>query len=98
MVTELLYKLVQRSDDQWYSQDRCHEDHIQIGYSGYEDRVESVRSILQQSGVKLSEVETLREHGVVTDVVLDDYYVGLKLDLKSVLRHGSWSREQLELW
>ena len=46
MVTELLYKLVQRSDDQWYSQDRCHEDHIQIGYSGYEDRVESVRSIL----------------------------------------------------
>ena len=94
-VTELIYRLVQRSDDQWH--DRT-DDTLHIGYSGWETRRETERSILQQSGVRLSEVQRLRDEGVVLDVVLDDYYVGLRLDIDQVIRHTDWSREQLELW
>ena len=59
------------------------------------DRRETERSILQQSGVRLSEVELLREEGVVLDVVLDDYHVGLTCSLDSVWVYTSWTREQL---
>ena len=95
IVTELIYRLVQRSDDQWHTPQ---DDTLHIGYSGDEDRRETERSILQQSGVRLSEVQRLQEEGVVLDVVLDDYYVGLRLDTDQVELHTDWSREQLELW
>ena len=91
-VTELIYRLVQRSDGQWH--DRT-DDTLHIGYSGWETRRETERSILQQSGVRLSEVELLREEGVVLDVVLDDYHVGLTCSLDSVWIYTSWTREQL---
>tara|TARA_B100000809_G_C14854815_1_gene429645 strand:- start:90 stop:398 length:309 start_codon:yes stop_codon:yes gene_type:complete len=94
-VTELLYRLVQRSDGQWHD---SQDDTLHIGYSGWETRRETERSILQQSGVRLSEVQRLQEEGVVTDVVLDDYHVGLTLDIDQVIRHTDWSRERLELW
>ena len=94
-VTELLYRLVQRSDGQWHD---SQDDTLHIGYSGWETRRETERSILQQSGVRLSEVQRLRDEGVVLDVVLDDYYVGLRLSIDHVLRHTDWSRETLELW
>ena len=100
IVTDLIDRLISRSDDTYTETVDGHpeRDTLHIGYCGDEDRRETERSILQQSGVRLSEVEILREEGVVLDVVLDDYYVGLRLDIDQVIRHTDWSREQLELW
>ena len=100
IVTDLIHRLVSRSDSVWSEVVDGHpeRDTITIGFSGDEDRRETVRSILQQSGVRLSEVQRLQEEGVVLDVVLDDYYVGLRLDTDQVELHTDWSREQLELW
>jgi hypothetical protein len=94
-VTELIYRLVQRSDGQWHDDQ---DGTLHIGYSGWETRRETERSILQQSGVRLSEVRRLQKEGVVLDVVLDDYYVGLRLDKDQVIKYTDWSRERLELW
>ena len=97
LVTELIYRLVQRSDTTWSETVEGHpeRDTLHIGFSGDEDRRETVRSILQQSGVRLSEVERLREEGVVLDVVLDDYFVGLRLSLERVWLFTDWSRETI---
>ena len=89
-VTDLIHRIVQRSDSSW-SRDGV----ISLCYSGDEDRRETERSILQQSGIRLSEVERLREEGVVLDVVLDDYFVGLRLSLERVWLFTSWSRETI---
>ena len=59
------------------------------------DRRETERSILQQSGIRLSEVERLREEGVVLDVVLDDFFVGVRCSLERVWLFTDWSRETL---
>ena len=97
IVTELIYRLVQRSDTTWSETVEGHpeRDTLHIGFSGDEDRRETVRSILQQSGVRLSEVERLREEGVVLDVVLDDYFVGLRCSLERVWLFTDWSRETI---
>jgi|TARA_B100000470_G_scaffold221426_1_gene211771 hypothetical protein len=97
VVTDLIYRLVGRSDTTWTETVEGHpeRDTLHIGFSGDEDRRETVRSILQQSGVLLSEVERLREEGVVLDVVLDDYFVGLRLSLERVWLFTSWSRETI---
>ena len=97
LVTELIYRLVQRSDTTWSETVEGHpeRDTLHIGFSGDEDRRETVRSILQQSGVRLSEVERLREEGVVLDVVLDDYFVGLRCSLERVWLFTDWSRETI---
>ena len=97
VVTDLIYRLVGRSDTTWTETVEGHpeRDTLHIGFSGDEDRRETVRSILQQSGVRLSEVERLREEGVVLDVVLDDYFVGLRLSLERVWLFTSWSRETI---
>ena len=97
IVTDLIHRLVSRSDDVWTETVEGHpeQDTLHIGYSGDETRRETERSILQQSGVRLSEVERLREEGVVLDVVLDDYHVGLTCSLDSVWVYTSWTREQL---
>ena len=100
LVTDLIYRLVSRSDTTWSETVEGHpeRDTLHIGFSGDEDRRETVRSILQQSGVLLSEVERLREEGVVLDVVLDDYFVGLRCSLDLVWVYCDWSRETLESW
>ena len=97
VVTDLIYRLVSRSDTTWSETVEGHpeRDTLHIGFSGDEDRRETVRSILQQSGVRLSEVERLREEGVVLDVVLDDYFVGLRLSLERVWLFTDWSRETI---
>ena len=97
VVTDLIYRLVSRSDTTWSETVEGHpeRDTLHIGFSGDEDRRETVRSILQQSGVRLSEVERLREEGVVLDVVLDDYFVGLRCSLERVWLFTDWSRETL---
>lgn len=97
IVTDLIYRLVQRSDTTWSETVEGHpeRDTLHIGFSGDEDRRETVRSILQQSGVRLSEVERLREEGVVLDVVLDDYFVGLRCSLERVWLFTDWSRETI---
>jgi len=94
-ITDLIHRLVQRSDDQWHDST---DDTLHVGYSGWETRRETERSILQQSGVRLSEVRRLQDEGVVISVVLDDYHVGLTLDIDQVLRYTDWSLQQLELW
>ena len=100
IVTDLIYRLVQRSDHTWSRTVEGDErqDTLHLGYDGDEDRRETVRSILQQSGVRLSEVRRLQDEGVVTSCVLDDYHVGLTLDIDQVLRYTDWSLQQLELW
>ena len=97
VVTDLIYRLVGRSDTTWTETVEGHPelDTLHIGYSGDETRRETERSILQQSGVRLSEVERLREEGVVLDVVLDDYFVGLRLSLERVWLFTDWSRETI---
>ena len=97
VVTDLIYRLVGRSDTTWTETVEGHpeRDTLHIGFSGDEDRRETVRSILQQSGVLLSEVERLREEGVVLDVVLDDFFVGVRCSLDRVWLFTDWTRSQL---
>ena len=97
IVTDLIDRLVERSDDVSTEIVDGHpeRDTLHIGFSGDEHRRETERSILQQSGVRLSEVERLREEGVVLDVVLDDYFVGLRLSLERVWLFTDWSRETI---
>ena len=90
IVTDLIHRIVSRSDSSW-SQDGV----ISLCYDGDEDRRETERSILQQSGIRLSEVERLREEGVVLDVVLDDFFVGVRCSLDRVWLFTDWSRETL---
>ena len=89
-VTDLIHRIVSRSDSSW-SRDGV----ISLCYDGDEDRRETERSILQQSGIRLSEVERLREEGVVLDVVLDDYFVGVRCSLDRVWLFSEWSRRQI---
>jgi len=95
VITDLIHRLVGRSDHVWTEPEH---GTLHIGYDGWETRRETVRSILQQSGVRLSEVERLRECGVVLDVILDDYHVGLRCSLEQVLLHSDWDRETLLRW
>ena len=97
IVTDLIYRLVQRSDTTWSETVEGHpeRDTLHIGFSGDEDRRETVRSILQQSGVRLSEVERLREEGVVLDVILDDFCVGVRCSLDRVWLFTDWTRSQI---
>ena len=100
IVTDLIHRLVSRSDSVWSEVVDGHpeRDTITIGFSGDEDRRETERSILQQSGIRLSEVERLREEGVVTRIWLDDYCCGLELDLERTHLLSGYSREYLEIW
>mgnify|MGYP000509731573 CR=1 FL=1 len=100
VVTDLIYRLVGRSDTTWTETVEGHpeRDTLHIGFSGDEDRRETVRSILQQSGVLLSEVERLRQEGVVTRIWLDDYCCGLELDLERTWLLSEYSRKYLEIW
>ena len=97
IVTDLIDLLISRSDDTWTETVDGHpeRDTLHIGYSGDEHRRETERSILQQSGIRLSEVERLREDGVVLDVILDDFCVGVRCSLDRVWLFTDWSRETL---
>ena len=98
VVTDLIYRLIERSDSTWSRTVEGDErqDTLHLGYDGDEDRRETVRSILQQSGVRLSEVERLREEGVVLDYFLDDFYVGLRCSLDRVCSLSDyWTRDIL---
>jgi len=55
IVTDLIHKVVGRSDSSWSD-----KGVISLCYDGDEDKRETERSILQQSGIKLSEVKVLR--------------------------------------
>ena len=97
IVTDLIDRLISRSDDTYTETVDGHpeRDTITLGFCGDEDRRETERSILQQSGIRLSEVERLREEGVVLDVVLDDFFVGVRCSLDRVWLFTDWSRETL---
>ena len=100
IVTDLIDRLISRSDDTYTETVDGHpeRDTLHIGYSGDEHRRETERSILQQSGIRLSEVERLRQEGVVTRIWLDDYCCGLELDLERTHLLSGYSREYLEIW
>ena len=91
-LTDTIHKVVSHSDDQWTSRDK---KSLYVSYGGDDTKTDSVRSILQQSSVKLSEVKHLQKYGIVTDVVLDDYSVGLKCDLDLVWCLSTYSRKYL---
>ena len=95
IVTDLIHKVVGRSD---YSSSDKDKGVITVSFWGDESRRETERSILQQSGIRLSEVERLREEGVVTRIWLDDYCCGLELDLERTWLLSEYSREYLEIW
>ena len=98
IVTDLIDRLVERSDDVYTEIVDGHpeRDTLHIGFSGSEHRRETERSILQQSGIRLSEVERLREEGVVLEYFLDDFYVGLRCSLDRVCSLSDyWTREIL---
>jgi hypothetical protein len=92
VLTDLIHKVVGRSDDTWTSRDK---KSLYVSYGGDDSKTDSVRSILQQSGVKLSDVKHLQKYDIVTDVVLDDYSVGLKCDLDLVWCLSTYSRKYL---
>jgi hypothetical protein len=93
LVTELIHKVVGRSDSSWSD-----KGVISLCYDGDEDKRETERSILQQSGIKLSEVRVLEKEGVVRRIWLDDYCCGLELDLERTYLLSGYSREYLEIW
>ena len=97
IVTDLIDRLISRSDDTYTETVDGHpeRDTLHIGYSGSEHRRETERSILQQSGIRLSEVERLREEGVVLDVILDDFCVGVRCSLDRVWLFTDWTRSQI---
>ena len=98
IVTDLIDLLISRSDDTYTETVEGHpeRDTITLGFCGDEDRRETERSILQQSGIRLSEVERLREEGVVLDVILDDFYVGVRCSLDRVCSLSDyWTRDIL---
>ena len=97
IITDLIHRLVQRSDSVWTETVEGHPEQatISIRYCADEHRRETERYILQQSGVRLSEVQRLQEEGVVLDVVLDDYHVGVRCSLDHVWLYTDWSRERL---
>ena len=97
IVTELIHRIVGRSDLVWSEVVDGHpeRDTITVGFYGDENRRETERSILQQSGVRLSEVERLREEGVVLEVFLDDFFVGVRCNLDRVWLFSEWSRRQI---
>jgi len=93
IVTDLIHKVVGRSDSSWSD-----KGVISLCYDGDEDKRETERSILQQSGIKLSEVKVLEKEGVVRRIWLDDYCCGLELDLERTWLLSEYSREYLEIW
>ena len=97
IVTDLIHRIVGRSDLVWTDLVDGHpeRDTVTVGFYGDENRRETERSILQQSGIRLSEVNRLREEGVVLDVVLDDYFVGVRCSLDRVWLFSEWSRRQI---
>ena len=97
IVTELIHDIFCRSDMIWTDLVDGHpeRDTVTVGFYGDEYRRETERSILQQSGVRLSEVDRLREEGVVLDVVLDDFFVGVRCSVDRVWLFSDWSRETL---
>ena len=97
IVTDLIDLLISRSDDTYTETVEGHpeRDTLHIGFSGDEDRRETERSILQQCGIRLSEVERLREEGVVLDVILDDFCVGVRCSLDRVWLFTDWTRSQI---
>jgi len=93
IVTDLIHKIVGRSDSSWSD-----KGVISLCYDGDEDKRETERSILQQSGIKLSEVKVLEKEGVVRRIWLDDYCCGLELDLERTWLLSEYSKEYLEIW
>ena len=98
IVTDLIDLLISRSDDTYTETVDGHpeRDTVTVSFWGDENRRETERSILQQNGVRLSEVNRLREEGVVLDVILDDFYVGVRCSLERVCSLSDyWTKEIL---
>ena len=97
IVTELIHDIFCRSDMIWTDLVDGHpeRDTVTVGFYGDEYRRETVRSILQQSGIRMSEVNRLREEGVVLDTVLDDFCFSIRMNLDRVWLFSDWSRRTI---
>ena len=97
IVTELIHRIIGRSDLVWSEVVDGHpeRDTITVSFWGDEDRRETERSILQQSGIRMSEVERLREEGVVLDTILDDFCLGIRMGVDRVWLFSEWPRRTI---
>ena len=97
IVTELIHRIIGRSDLVWSEVVDGHpeRDTISVGFWGDENLRETERSILQQSGIRMSEVNRLREEGVVLDTVLDDFCFSIRMNLDRVWLFSDWSRRTI---
>ena len=97
IVTDLIHRIVGRSDLVWSEVVDGHpeRDTITVGFWGDENLRETERSILQQSGIRMSEVNRLREEGVVLDTVLDDFCFSIRMNLDRVWLFSDWSRRTI---
>ena len=89
-ITDLLVKLINVADYRWNDKEM-----VCLSLLGDDDRVESERSILQQNGLKLSEVSQLKTLGIMSHMVLDDGCVILNLHYDKVLSNTNYSEEFL---
>ena len=89
-ITDLLVKLINVADYRWNDKEM-----VCVSLWGDDDRVESERSILQQNGLKLSEVSQLKTLGIMSHMVLDDGCVILNLHYDKVLSNTNYSEEFL---
>ena len=97
IVTELIHRIIGRSDLVWSEVVDGHpeRDTISVGFWGDENLRETERSILQQSGIRMSEVNRLRDEGVVLDTVLDDFCFSIRMNLDRVWLFSDWSRRTI---
>ena len=97
IVTELIHRIIGRSDLVWSEVVDGHpeRDTISVGFWGDENLRETERSILQQSGIRMSEVNRLREEGVVLDTVLDDFCFSIRMNLDRVWLFSNWPRRTI---
>ena len=97
IVTELIHRIIGRSDLVWAEVVDGHpeRDTISVGFWGDENLRETERSIFQQSGIRMSEVNRLREEGVVLDTVLDDFCFSIRMNLDRVWLFSDWSRRTI---
>jgi hypothetical protein len=88
--TDLLVKLLNVADYRWNDKEM-----VCVSLWGDDDKAETERSILQQNGLKLSDVRQLKILGIMSHMVLDDMAVIINLHYDKVLANTNYSEEDL---
>jgi hypothetical protein len=88
--TDVLVTLLNVADYRWNDKEM-----VCVSLWGDEDKAETERSILQQNGLKLSDVRHLETLGIMSHMVLDDMAVIINLHYDKVLANTNYSEEYL---